>query len=202
MWGDYEQKFALIRNLYTYQFAHPGKKLNFMGNELASFDEWNENKGLPWELKRFPKHDSISHMMHDLNEIYKYHKAMFFEEHNPAHYHWLMVDNADQSVFAFERTVDEQTLVFVFNMTTNYYDYINIPLLHEGTYEEIFNTDKDIYGGWGQYNGAPIKSEPGSFEGLPAHMCIKLACLGACIFRKIPEEVKKPRAKKASTKKK
>ena len=47
MWGSYEEKFALVRNLYTYQFAHPGKKLNFMGNEFASFEEWNEAKGLP-----------------------------------------------------------------------------------------------------------------------------------------------------------
>ena len=54
MWGNYEQKFAQVRNLYTYQWAHPGKKLNFMGNELASFDEWNETKSLPWNLKSFP----------------------------------------------------------------------------------------------------------------------------------------------------
>ena len=192
MWGDYEQKFALLRNLYTYQYGHPGKKLNFMGNELGTFDEWNENRGLQWNLKSFPKHDSLSRMIHDLNEIYKYHKAMHFEEHNPATFKWLMVDNKDQSVFAFMRKVDDDVLVFVYNMTTNYYDYINIPVVEEGEYEEIFNSDKDIYSGWGQYNGLPVQSEPGSFEGLPAHITIKLACLGACIFRlKSPKKVKK-----------
>ena len=60
MWGDYYQKFAFLRNLVTYQFAHPGKKLNFMGNDFGSFDEWNENKSLPLESKAFPAHDSIS----------------------------------------------------------------------------------------------------------------------------------------------
>ena len=184
MWGDYQQKFALVRNLYTYQFAHPGKKLNFMGNELATFDEWNETRGLQWNLKTYPSHDSVTRMVKDLNFIYRAEKCMYFEEHNPAHFKWLMVDNKDQSVFAFQRMVDDECLIFVFNMTTNYYDYINIPALDEGEYEEIFNTDKDIYGGWGQYNGLPIKTEKGSFEGLPYHISIKLACLGACIFRK------------------
>ena len=185
MWGDYYQKFGLIRNLYTYQFAHPGKKLNFMGNELASFDEWNENKSLPWNLKSFPAHDSVSRVVRDLNRIYAHEKAMYFEEHNPAHFHWLMVDNANDSVYAFQRSVGDETLVFVFNMTTNYFEYFAIPLMQDGVYEEIFNSDKDVYGGANQYNGLPITSEPGSFEGLPYHFTIKLGCFAACIFKKI-----------------
>ena len=185
MWGDYQQKFALVRNLYTYQFAHPGKKLNFMGNELASFDEWNENKSVPWVLKTFPAHDSVSRLMRDLNRIYQYEKVMYFEEHNPAHFSWLMVDNANDSIYAFQRNVGDETLVFVFNMTTNYYESYAIPLWQSGTYEEIFNSDKDVYGGANQYNGLPIDSEPGSFEGLPAHFNIKLGSFAACIFKKI-----------------
>ena len=185
MWGDYQQKFMLIRNLYTYQFAHPGKKLNFMGNELASFDEWNENKSLPWNLKSYPIHDSVSRLVRDLNLIYRNEKAMYFEEHNPEHYHWLMVDNSNDSIYAFQRNVGDDTLVFVFNMTTNYYESFAIPLMQMGTYEEIFNSDKDVYGGANQYNGLPIDSEPGSFEGLPAHFNIKLASVAACIFKKI-----------------
>ena len=185
MWGDYQQKFMLIRNLYTYQFAHPGKKLNFMGNELASFDEWNENKSLPWNLKTYPIHDSVSRLVRDLNLIYRHEKAMYFEEHNPAHYHWLMVDNSNDSIYAFQRNVGDDTLVFVFNMTTNFYESFAIPLMQMGTYEEIFNSDKDVYGGANQYNGLPIDSEPGSFEGLPAHFNIKLASFAACIFKKI-----------------
>ena len=185
MWGDYYQKFGLIRNLYTYQFAHPGKKLNFMGNELASFDEWNENKSLPWNLKTFPAHDSVSRVVRDLNRIYAHEKPMYFEEHNPEHFHWLMVDNANDSVYAFQRSVGDETLVFVFNMTTNYFEYFAIPLMQDGVYEEIFNSDKDVYGGANQYNGLPIESEPGSFEGLPYHFTIKLGCFAACIFKKI-----------------
>ena len=176
MWGDYYQKFAFLRNLITYQFAHPGKKLNFMGNEFASFDEWNENKSLPWNLKQFPAHDSICRLYHDLNLIYQAHKPMYFEEYNPERYKWLIVDNANDSVFAFTRRVDDDILIFVFNMTPNFYENFGIPVEVEGEYTEIFNSDKDIYGGANQYNGAPV----GSFGGF---VTIKLASMGALILK-------------------
>ena len=176
MWGDYYQKFAMLRNLITYQFGHPGKKLNFMGNEFASFDEWNENKSLPWELKQYPAHDSISRLYHDLNLIYQNHPAMYKEEHNPERFKWLIVDNSNDSVFAFTRRIDDDVLIFVYNMTTNYYEKFGIPVEKEGIYEEIFNSDKDIYGGANQYNGAPIDTFYGFLN-------IKLASMGAAIFR-------------------
>lgn len=184
MWGDYDQKFALLRNLYTYQFGHPGKKLNFMGNELASFDEWNELRSLPWVLKTFPKHDSVSRMMRDLNLIYEHEDALKIEEYNPAHFNWLMVDNADQSVYAFERRVGESHLIFVYNMTGNYYNDYDIGVTRDGTYEEIFNSDKDVYGGWNQYNGLPVTTiaEEGP-EHRPYRLTIKLASFGALILK-------------------
>lgn len=183
MFGEYETKFALVRNLYTYQFAHPGKKLNFMGNELASWDEWNENKSLPWDLKRFPKHDSISRLIRDLNLIYKHEEGMHVEEHNPIHYNWLMVDNNYQSVFAFERRVKDSHLVFVFNMTPNYYESYDIGLTREGTYIEIFNSDKDVYGGSNAYNGVELNSLPFGPENKPHKMSVKLAPFAAMIFK-------------------
>ncbi|HQC32939.1 MAG TPA: 1,4-alpha-glucan branching protein GlgB [Bacilli bacterium] len=183
LWGDYEQKFALLRNLYTYQFGHPGKKLNFMGNELASFDEWNENKSLPWNLRTFPKHDSITRLIRDLNLIYSYEKAMKFEEYNPKHFLWLMADNADQSIYAFERFVDDSRLIFVFNMTPNFFDNYELGVNEEGTYEEIFNSDKDVYGGANQYNGLPVPSAPFGPFNRPHHIKIKIASFGAMIFK-------------------
>ncbi|MBQ7243963.1 MAG: 1,4-alpha-glucan branching protein GlgB [Bacilli bacterium] len=191
MWGDYDQKFALLRNLYAYQFAHPGKKLSFMGNELASFDEWNETRSLPWNLLSFPKHDSVRRMVRDLNLIYRAEPAMHMEEHNPAHFHWLMVDNADQSVFAFEREYGDSDLIFVFNMTPNWYEYYEIGALHEGTYDEIFNSDKDVYGGWNQYSGAPSVAVPGPGpEGRPYRLGLKLGGFAASILKRRKEEPK------------
>ena len=185
LWGDYDNKFALLRNLYAYQFGHPGKKLNFMGNELASFDEWNEQKSCPWELKAYPKHDSITRCMKDLNFIYQHERPMYFEEHNPVHFRWLIVDNADQSIFAFQRQVDDEILVFVYNMTPNYYEYYEIPLFEAGRYEEIFNSDKDVYGGWNQYNGLPLDSYPVDDWEKPHRICIKLGSFAACIFKRV-----------------
>ena len=187
MYGDYDTKFALIRNLFTYQFAHPGKKLNFMGNELASWDEWNENKSLPWDLKRFPKHDSVSRLVRDLNLIYKHEEGMHFEEHNPIHFNWLMVDNSNQSVFAFERRVKDSHLVFVFNMTPNYYEYFDIGLTREGKYREIFNSDKDVYGGSNAYNGLDLVSKNYGPENKLYSMSVKLAPYAAMIFKYVKE---------------
>lgn len=207
MYGDYDTKFALLRNLYTYQMGHPGKKLNFMGNELASFDEWNELRSLPWNLTTYPKHDSVSRLCRDLNLIYKAEAAMHYEEHNPEHFHWTMVDNSNQSVFAFERQVGDSDLLFVFNMTPVYYDTYGVPCLHDGVWEEIFNSDKDVYGGWNQYNGLPLTAYPGGSENRPFHIDIKLGSYCACIFKrkiekKAEEEVPAPAPKSKKSKKK
>lgn len=183
MYGDYQQKFAELRNLYTYMFAHPGKKLNFMGNELGSFDEWNENKSLPWVLKTFPSHDSISRLMRDLNLIYRHEPAMHADEYNSNNFTWTMVNNADQSVFAFVRKYRNTHLLFVFNMTPNFYENYDVGVLANGKYEEIFNSDKDVYGGYNQYNGLPLTASPGGPENSPYHITIKLASFGAMIFK-------------------
>ena len=183
MWGDYDKKFQQLRNLYTYMWAHPGKKLNFMGNELGSFDEWNENKSLTWELKKFPIHDSLGRMIRDLNLIYQSEKAMYFEEHNPAHFQWLMVDNTEQSVYAFQRKVDDEVLVFIFNMTPNYYDNYDVGVYERGTYHEIFNCDKDVYGGYNNYNGLDCKTKKGGPENRPYRITVKLASFGAMILK-------------------
>jgi len=184
MWGDYDTKFALLRNLYTYQFAHPGKKLNFMGNELASFDEWNENRSLPWNLLSFPKHDSIKRLCSDLNLIYQNEDALAKEEYNPCHFAWTMVNNNDQSVYAFERFYGDSDILCVFNMTPNYYEHYDVGLLHDGEWEELFNSDKDVYGGYNQYNGLPLSSYEGGPENKPYHLTIKLGSYAALMLKR------------------
>lgn len=189
IYGNYEDKFAQLRNLYTYQFAHPGKKLNFMGNELATFNEWNEDKSLAWNLNTFPSHDSITRLMRDLNRIYVSEKAMYYEEYNPLHFRWLMADNASQSIYAFERSYQDKkeriTLVFIFNMTPAYYERYDVGVAEEGTYVEIFNSDKDVYGGRNQYNGLPLKSDPGYCFSWQNKITVKMASFGAMILKKV-----------------
>ncbi len=183
LYGDYYQKFAQLRNLYTYMWAHPGKKLLFMGNELASFDEWNENKSLSWNLKTFPIHDSISRLIRDLNLIYQSENAMCKEEYDSRNFEWTMVDNSNDSIYSFVRRYNGEELLFVFNMTPNYYEYYEIPVLREGKYHEIFNSDKDVYGGNNQYNGLDVETGWGGKENKPFHITIKIASFGAMIFK-------------------
>ena len=109
--------------------------------------------------------------------------AMHFEEHNPSHFNWLMVNNAQQSVFAFERKVKDSHLVFVFNMTGNYYENYDIGMTTPGTYEEIFNSDKDVYGGSNAYNGLPIKTEINGPYNMPYKLTIKIAGFSAIILK-------------------
>jgi 1,4-alpha-glucan branching enzyme len=202
MWGNYDQKFAQIRNLYTYQWAHPGKKLNFMGNELGSFDEWNETKSLPWNLKTFPIHDSVSRLVRDLNLIYRSEKAMYFEEHNPSHFQWLMADNTEQSIYCFKRTVGDETLVFLFNMTPYFYGQYDIGVDEPGEYIEIFNSDKDVYHGNNQYNGAPLWTQESWCFNQRYKLTIKIASFGAMIFKHVkPHEEPVKQVETVSTEK-
>jgi len=188
MFGSYDDKFAQLRNLMVYQLGHPGKKLNFMSNEIGSFDEWNEARSIVWDVLKYPHHSEIKRLSRDINAIYRKYKSLYFEEYNPIHFNWLMVDNKDQSVFAFRRIVDNEELVFVFNMTPNFYKKYNIPLLSKGTYEEILNTNKKVYGGNDLYNGLPLKAKKGSFEGLPYHLEITLNGYTAIIFKRKQEK--------------
>lgn len=197
MWGNYDQKFALARNLYAYQFAHPGKKLSFMGNELASFDEWDEKKGLGWNLLSYPKHIGFQRFIRDLNMIYRYHRAMYWHEYDPSRFQWIMVDNSAQSVLVFMRQVGDEYMVFIFNMTPNFYSYYDIGVPVGGKWCEILNSDKAIYGGFNQYNGTVLDAVPSPLQGQNYRVTIKLASFGAIYLTNInaqnanSEEVKK-----------
>jgi len=167
-----------------------------MGNELASFDEWNEKRSLPWELKRFPKHDSITRLVRDLNLIYAHEEAMHVEEYNQVHFNWLMVNNSNDSIFAFERRVGDSHLVFIYNMTPNFYESYDIGVTREGTYEEIFNSDKDVYGGTNNYNGLPLTSYYYGPENKPHKISVKMAGYAAMIFKYIHKNIEDINIKK------
>lgn len=117
MWGDYEQKFPQARALYMYMFAHPGKKLNFMGNELAHFREWDEKREQDWFLLKYPLHDSFQRYFSELQELYEKLPALHIKEYDPAAFRWLEADAAEQSVYIFRRSAAGQTVVAAFNFS-------------------------------------------------------------------------------------
>ncbi len=191
MWGNYDEKFALLRNLYTYQWMHPGKKLIFMGNEIASFDEWSEKKSLPWFFTQYPKHDSVRTLFKDLNRIYKQEPSLHVEEHNPARFRWLMVDNRQDNIYVFERKVNHSTIIIVLNMKGNYYNDYDIGLFEPGTYQEILNSDNEIYSGWHRINKNPLltKLQSGP-EGKPHTLTLTIGSFAAIVLKKISDEIR------------
>jgi 1,4-alpha-glucan branching enzyme len=177
MFGSYDTKFALLRNLYVYQFTHPGKKLNFMGNELGSFDEWDEKKALPWFFLEYAKHRAISHLFIDLNKLYRTHPALYEGDYDGQTFRWIMADNAFDSVFIFQRKVNNSTLVMVFNMKGNYYNEYVIAGLEEGEYEEVLNSTNQKYEGFQQTNEGTLVVQD-------KKLTIRLGSYAAIILRK------------------
>ena len=117
MWGGYEDKFRQCRALYLYMMTHPGKKLNFMGNEIAQFREWDERRQQDWELLKFPMHDGFYHYVRTLNELYCRENILYEKEYDRERFRWLVDDAKEQSVYVYERGKGEKMLVAAFNFS-------------------------------------------------------------------------------------
>lgn len=181
LWGNYEQKFAQLRNLMGYMFAHPGKKLNFMGNEIASFEEWNEDYKINFELLQYPIHSAYLRYVRDLNLVYKYYTCLSKYDYDNRGFYWIDADNYDQSIFTFVREDETSTLICVLNMTPVSYENYKIGVPHAGIYTEVINSDKDIYNGYNMCNYEPLKAWPGYSHHQPYHCMIRIAPF-ACIY--------------------
>jgi 1,4-alpha-glucan branching enzyme len=156
MWGNYEQKFSQVRLLYLYMYAHPGKKLNFMGNELAEFREWDEKKELGWNLLTYPVHDAFHHFLIELNHLGLTEKALYDTEYDPRDFRWLDTPGCEDNVFAIARRAQNgETIACVMNFGLRPVQ-TTIPALY-GTWEELINTDDSRFSGSGEY-GAPVKN--------------------------------------------
>lgn len=140
MAGDYDSQFKELMALFTYQMTHPGKKLSFMGNELASFDEWDENKSLYWDILKFPRHAGFQKFMTNLNRLYLKSPALFERDYREDGFLWKVVDDRDTSVFAFERRTESQRLLVVLNFTNTYKKAYQIPYDEALSFKEILNS--------------------------------------------------------------
>ncbi len=147
MFGDYDSKFRQLKALLGYQYAHPGKKLNFMGGELAQWNEWSEDRELDWMLLAYPKHQAHQNFVAELNKVYKKYKPLYQNDQNWEGFHWLLADDARNSVLSFER-IDKQgnKVMVVINFSS--YDYYKYGYyMTPGDYELIINSDDSQYDG-------------------------------------------------------
>ena len=153
MYGDYDQKFDLMRTFLMYMFAHPGKKLTFMGTEFAQFDEWNYEKGLDFMLLKFEKHSKMKVFTKELNHLYKTNSPLFEIDYSWEGFRWLTPNDKTNNVIAFERKNKKgESIVCVANFSPVRHEHYKVGV-DAGRYEEIFNSNESRFGGDGRHYG-------------------------------------------------
>jgi 1,4-alpha-glucan branching enzyme len=158
--GDRWQKVSTLRALYGFMWAHPGKKLLFMGSEFAQNDEWSESAGLQWHLTEYAEHQGVQRVISDLNSIYKQTAALWERDTTPEGFSWLVNNDGAANVVAFTRWDDHATpLVSVTNFSPVPHESYQLPFPSAGTWIEVLNTDDPIYGGSGVHNEQVVVSQ-------------------------------------------
>jgi len=186
MWGDYNQKFASLKALYGFQFAHPGKKLTFMGSDFGQFIEWNFSQGLDWKLLDYPSHKQMHDYFQELNKLYLSSKALYECDHSWDGFKWLNVDDNQRSSVAFMRTGTSEGkgkyIICACNFTPVNYDEFRIALPFKGKLKEILSSDDEKFGGSGIHNDVNIKINDYGFMDMNYSAPIKLPALSAVFF--------------------
>lgn len=181
--GDYQQKLAQLKTLYMYMYSHPGKKLNFMGNELGEYKEWDESMSLGWNILAYPVHDSFHRYIKELQQFVLSHPCMYEYDYYMEGFEWLVVDDNQQSVFAYERRDKEgNRVVVVMNFTGNSHNGYKIPVVKDGIYSEVMNTDKGIYSGSNVFNKKPIEAIKENILGKEYFIPVVIAPYASMIF--------------------
>ena len=158
--GDRWQKTATLRALYGFMWAHPGKKLLFMGSEFAQNDEWSESAGLQWYLTEYGEHQGVQKCVAEINALYKKTPALWEKDTSPEGFTWLVGNDGAANVVAFARWDDAGTpFVAITNFSPMPHENYNLPFPTTGTWTEVLNTDDLAYGGSGITNEAVIISD-------------------------------------------
>ena len=162
MAGDDWQKFASLRAYYGLMWGYPGKKLLFMGQEFAQRREWSEARALDWELLDASMHAGVRDFVRDLNVLYRKHPALHARDCEGEGFEWLIVDDSQNSVFAWCRKAgDAPPVAVVVNMSGQTLSGYRVPMPHDGRWLEVLNSDANVYGGAGTGNMGAVTAEGG-----------------------------------------
>jgi 1,4-alpha-glucan branching enzyme len=188
MAGDRWQRFANLRALYAYMWAHPGKKLLFMGGEIAQEREWSHERSLDWHLLEQREHSGIQALVRDLNRTYRDEPALWELDSDPAGFWWLDANDASDNVLAFaRRSADgERVLVFVANLSPVPRGPFRLGLPRASRWREVLNTDSSFYGGSDVGNLGGIQPEPIPWHDQPFSAELTLPPLAAIWL--VPDE--------------
>ncbi len=188
MAGDRWQKLANLRALYGYMYAHPGKKLLFMGSEFGQEAEWSHERSLDWHLLEQPDHAGLQTLVRDLNHFYRSEPALWEVDSEGAGFWWLEPNDADSNVIAFVRASKrgERLLVFAANFSPVPRMGYRIGLPRGGRWREALNTDSRIYGGSDVGNAGTVYAESVPWHGQPVSAVVTLPPLATVLL--VPEE--------------
>ena len=160
MSGDDWQKFANLRAYFGFMWGYPGKKLLFMGQEFAQWSEWSEARALDWNLLQFHPHEGMRRLVRDLNFTYRTKPALHARDCEPEGFEWVIVDDDDNSVFAWQRKAPgDKPVIVICNLTPVPREDYHVPLPKTGIWREVLNTDAEIYGGSGKGNGGRVRAD-------------------------------------------
>ena len=197
--GVLEDKFANLRLTYAYMMTHPGKKLLFMGQDIAEFKEFDEMRETEWGLLSCDGHKGVHELIKDLNKLYKEKPALYALDTHPEGFEWINCISPEKCMVSFLRKTQKKndTLVVAVNFANAEQEFV-IGVPYEGKYTEILNTDDERYGGLGRVNGEAKFAEEVEIDGKPYSFKMMSAPLSASIFTYTPynEEERKQIARK------
>ena len=181
--GDTWQKFANVRAFLAFMYAHPGKKLLFMGCEIGDWNEWSHDGSLPWELLQYDNHRKLQAYLRELNSLYKAHPALYEIDFNYTGFEWIDFRDVENSIISFlRRASDGRFIIFVCNFTPVPRTSYRIGASSPGFYREILNSDSSLFGGSNMGNAGGLSSDPVAIHGRPQSISITIPPLAVVAF--------------------
>ena len=184
--GDQWQKLANLRLLLGYMFAHPGKKLHFMGAEFAQWAEWNFEQSIEWHLLKYAPHQGVHNWVKDLNHFYRSEPALYEKDFTQDGFEFIDFSDWQNSVISFIRkSADKKRLVLaVCNFTPQTWKGYRIGVPEGGFWKEALNSDASLYGGSNQGNGGGLQADPKHIHGKSFSLSLTIPPLGILFFTK------------------
>jgi 1,4-alpha-glucan branching enzyme len=183
--GDEWQRFANCRAFLAYMWAHPGKKLLFMGSDIGNPWEWNNDGAVPWDLLQYDIHSKLQVFVKELNRLYRSEPALFEIDFHHTGFEWVDFHDADNSVIAFLRRADDGSFIlFCCNFTPVPREKYRFGVPDEGFYQEILNSDSEMFGGSNMGNGGLVSTEPIPSHGRPFSVSVTLPPLAIVAFKR------------------
>ncbi|MEV4099137.1 1,4-alpha-glucan branching protein GlgB [Nonomuraea sp. NPDC049649] len=178
--GDEWQRFAQLRALLAFMWAHPGKQLLFMGGEFGQGSEWSEERGLDWWVLEFDGHQGVQRLVRDLNRFYRAAPALWEQDTRPEGFRWIDADDAQGNTFSFVRYAkDGSAVACVVNFGGSPHEHYRLGLPYEGQWAEVVNTDAYEYWGSGVGNMGAVEAVEEPWHGLPYSTTLRVPPLGA-----------------------